>query len=53
MDPPLLQTKLYIPVIRPDPAARLRTSLVPRPHLIDRLNESRTLGDLFSAKTRA
>lgn len=46
MDTPLLQTKLYIPIIRPDPAARLsrrppggRASLIPRPHLIDRLNE--------------
>jgi LuxR family maltose regulon positive regulatory protein len=39
MDAPLLQTKLYIPVTRPDPAAGLRASLVPRPHLIERLNE--------------
>jgi LuxR family maltose regulon positive regulatory protein len=39
MDAPLLQTKLYIPATRPDPAAGLRTSLVPRPHLIERLNE--------------
>jgi LuxR family maltose regulon positive regulatory protein len=39
MDTPLLQTKLHIPLTRPDPAAGLRTSLVPRPHLIDRLNE--------------
>jgi LuxR family maltose regulon positive regulatory protein len=39
MDAPLLQTKLYIPVTRPDPVAGLRTSLVPRPHLIERLNE--------------
>ena len=39
MDVPLLQTKLYIPAARPDPAAGLRTSLVPRPRLLDRLNE--------------
>jgi LuxR family maltose regulon positive regulatory protein len=39
MDAPLLQTKLYIPATRPDPAAGLGTSLVPRPHLIERLNE--------------
>jgi LuxR family maltose regulon positive regulatory protein len=39
MDTPLLQTKLHIPLTRPDPAAGLRTSLVPRPNLIDRLNE--------------
>jgi LuxR family maltose regulon positive regulatory protein len=39
MDAPLLQTKLYIPATRPDPAAGLRTSLIPRPRLIERLNE--------------
>jgi LuxR family maltose regulon positive regulatory protein len=39
MDTPLLQTKLHIPLTCPDPAAGLRTSLVPRPNLIDRLNE--------------
>src|SRR5262245_15843420 len=39
MDAPLLQTKLFIPVTRPEPAARIRTSFIPRPHLIDRLNE--------------
>jgi LuxR family maltose regulon positive regulatory protein len=39
MDAPLLQTKLYIPITRPDPVTRLRTSLVPRPRLIERLNE--------------
>jgi LuxR family maltose regulon positive regulatory protein len=39
MDAPLLQTKLYVPVIRPDAAAGLRTSLVPRPRLIEQLNE--------------
>ncbi len=39
MDAPLLQTKLYIPMTRPDPATRLRTSLVPRPRLMERLNE--------------
>jgi LuxR family maltose regulon positive regulatory protein len=38
MDEPLLQTKLYIPATRPDPVARLRTSLVPRPHLMERLD---------------
>jgi LuxR family maltose regulon positive regulatory protein len=39
MDEPLLQTKLYRPVTRSDPVARFRNSLIPRPHLIDRLNE--------------
>lgn len=39
MDAPLLKTKLYIPVIRPDPGARPKASFIPRPHLIDRLNE--------------
>jgi LuxR family maltose regulon positive regulatory protein len=39
MDEPLLQTKLYIPATRPDPATRLRASLVPRPHLVERLDE--------------
>ncbi len=39
MDDPLLQTKLYIPSIRPDPAVSPRTSLVPRPRLIQQLNE--------------
>src|SRR5262245_60956663 len=39
MDEPLLQTKLYRPVTRSDPVARFRNSLIPRPDLIDRLNE--------------
>jgi LuxR family maltose regulon positive regulatory protein len=39
MDAPLLQTKLYIPRTRPDPATRLRTSLVPRPRLVEQLDE--------------
>ncbi len=38
MDAPLLQTKLYIPVTRPDPVTRLRTSFIPRPHLMERLD---------------
>jgi LuxR family maltose regulon positive regulatory protein len=37
MDTPLLTTKLYIPPVRSDPSAGLRTSLVPRPRLIERL----------------
>jgi LuxR family maltose regulon positive regulatory protein len=37
MDESLLQTKLYIPVTRPDPAAR--ASLVPRTRLVERLDE--------------
>jgi LuxR family maltose regulon positive regulatory protein len=37
MDEALLQTKLYIPISRPDPAAR--TSLIFRPRLIEQLNE--------------
>jgi LuxR family maltose regulon positive regulatory protein len=47
MATPLLKTKLYIPSIRPDPSTGLpstalgagRTRLVPRPRLIERLNE--------------
>jgi len=35
---PLLKTKLYIPPVRPDPSTGLRTRLVPRPRLIERLN---------------
>ena len=38
MTTPLLQTKLYIPPIRPDPSTALRTGLVSRPRLIERLN---------------
>jgi LuxR family maltose regulon positive regulatory protein len=34
MEAPLLRTKLHVPVPRADPAA----SLVPRPHLLERLN---------------
>jgi LuxR family maltose regulon positive regulatory protein len=37
MDEPLLQTKLFIPLTRPDPAGR--ESLVIRPRLIEQLNE--------------
>jgi LuxR family maltose regulon positive regulatory protein len=39
MDEPLLQTKFFIPVVRPEPAATLKTTFVHRPHLIERLNE--------------
>jgi LuxR family maltose regulon positive regulatory protein len=39
MSSPLLTTKLYIRPPRPDPSTGLRTSLVPRPRLIERLNE--------------
>lgn len=39
LPPPLLKTKLYIPAIRPDPATGLKARLVPRPRLIERLNE--------------
>jgi LuxR family maltose regulon positive regulatory protein len=42
MDAPLLQTKLYIPMTRPDPATRLRTSLVPRPRLLEAVGEAVT-----------
>ena len=46
MTTPLLQTKLYIPPVRPDPStapstllrAGLGTRLVSRPRLIERLN---------------
>jgi LuxR family maltose regulon positive regulatory protein len=38
-DVPLLQTKLYIPSVRPDPPTGLRARLVSRPRLIERLNE--------------
>ena len=38
MATPLLTTKLYIPPVRPDPSTGLRTRLVPRPRLIERLN---------------
>jgi LuxR family maltose regulon positive regulatory protein len=39
MDTPLLQTKLYIPTPRAGPAMQHRSSLIPRPHLLERLNE--------------
>jgi LuxR family maltose regulon positive regulatory protein len=39
MDAPLLQTKLYIPNTLPDPPTKSRTSFVPRPRLIERLDE--------------
>jgi LuxR family maltose regulon positive regulatory protein len=35
----LLATKLYIPSLRPDPSTPLRARLVPRPRLIERLNQ--------------
>ena len=35
---PLLTAKLYIPPVWPDPSTGLRTRLVPRPRLIERLN---------------
>jgi LuxR family maltose regulon positive regulatory protein len=35
----LLTTKLYIPPVRPDPSTGLRASLVPRPRLVERLNQ--------------
>jgi LuxR family maltose regulon positive regulatory protein len=38
MTTPLLQTKLYIPPVRPDPSTGLRTRLVSRPRLIEQLN---------------
>jgi LuxR family maltose regulon positive regulatory protein len=38
MEAPLLQTKLYIPSVWPDPSTELRTRLVSRPRLIERLN---------------
>ena len=38
MSSPLLTTKLYIPPVRPDPSTGLRTRLVSRPRLIERLN---------------
>jgi hypothetical protein len=38
MHTPLLTTKLYIPPVRPDPSTGLRTRLVSRPRLIERLN---------------
>jgi LuxR family maltose regulon positive regulatory protein len=40
MEEPLLQTKLYIPTIRSTtPDVEPRVGLVPRPYIIDRLNE--------------
>jgi hypothetical protein len=42
---PLLQTKLYVPPIRPDPSTRpegVRARLVSRPRLIERLNAGRS-----------
>ncbi len=38
MSTPLLTTKLYIPPLRPDPSTGLRTRLVSRPRLVERLN---------------
>ena len=38
MTTPLLTTKLYIPPVRPDPSTGLRTRLVSRPRLLERLN---------------
>jgi YVTN family beta-propeller protein len=40
MNTSLLATKLYIPPPRPDPSTGLRTSLVERPHLVERLDEA-------------
>jgi LuxR family maltose regulon positive regulatory protein len=42
MTTPLLRTKLYIPAVRPDPSTGLRTRLVSRPRLTERLNEGMT-----------
>jgi LuxR family maltose regulon positive regulatory protein len=42
MSTPLLQTKFYIPPTRPE--------LIPRPHLIERLNEGLWQGDGFGRK---
>jgi hypothetical protein len=42
---PLLQTKLYLPAIRPDPSTRpagVRARLISRPRLIERLNAGRS-----------
>jgi LuxR family maltose regulon positive regulatory protein len=39
MPTPLLQTKLYVPPVRPDPSTMLRTGMVPRPRLLERLDE--------------
>ncbi len=39
MDEPLLQTKLFIPITRPDPAGKLTVRLVARPRLMAQLNE--------------
>jgi LuxR family maltose regulon positive regulatory protein len=44
MATPLLRTKLYIPPVRPDPSTGLRTRLVSRPRLVERLNEGLHLG---------
>mgnify|MGYP000402314046 CR=1 FL=1 len=44
MTMPLLTTKLHIPLLRPDPSAALSTSRVPRPRLIERLDEGLRLG---------
>jgi len=45
-DVPLLQTKLYIPPVRPDPSTGLRARLVSRPCLIERLDEGLRSGKL-------
>ena len=39
MDEPLLQTKLYIPITRPDSETEPRASLIPRPRLIEQLEQ--------------
>ncbi len=44
MNTPLLTTKLYIPLPRPNPSAAPGASLVPRPRLIERLDEGLRLG---------
>ena len=44
MTTPVLATKLNIPQLRSDPSTGLRTSLVPRPRLTERLDEGLRLG---------
>jgi LuxR family maltose regulon positive regulatory protein len=39
VDEPLLQTKLYIPIIRSDPTTKLETRLIARPRLFQQLEE--------------
>ena len=44
MNAPILKTKLYIPLSRSDPSVGMGVSLVPRPRLIEQLNEGLRLG---------